>query len=100
MPFIAKTTKHQLGNAKYLADRGAAILVEQKDFTVEKAAELLEKTDRAELLRIAEAARSIAAPRAAEAVADLIEDVVRRRAGLPPLHDDKAQQPTAADTGR
>lgn len=100
VPFIAKTTKHQLGNAKYLADRGAAILVEQKDFTVEKAAELLEKTDRAELLRIAEAARSIAAPRAAEAVADLIEDVVRRRAGLPPLHDDKTQQPTAADAGR
>lgn len=79
VPFIAKTTRHQLGNAKYLADRGAAVLVEQPNFTAEKVAELVEGMTREKILEVARGARAIAHPDAATKVADLIEDVVARR---------------------
>ena len=74
--FIAKTTKHQLGNAKYLADRGAAWLVNQADFTPQAVAKLISGMTRESLLEHAQAARAIAAPDAAAKVADLIEEVV------------------------
>ncbi len=80
VPFIAKTTKHQLGNAKYLADRGAAWLVNQADFTPQAVAKLISGMTRESLLEHAQAARAIAAPDAAAKVADLIEEVVARRA--------------------
>lgn len=79
VPFVAKTTRHQVGNAKYLADRGAAMLVEQPQFTAEHVASLLEETTREKLLAVAKNARAIAAPQAAEAVADLIEEVIAKR---------------------
>ena len=84
VPFIAKTTKHQLGNAKYLADRGAAWLVEQADFTAESAANLIRGMTREEILKRAEAARAIAVPDAAAKVSDLIEEVVARRSPKTP----------------
>ena len=80
MPFSAKTTKHQLGNAKDLADRGAAWLVNQADFTPQAVAKLISGMTRESLLEHAQAARAIAAPDAAAKVADLIEEVVARRA--------------------
>ncbi|WP_443743774.1 undecaprenyldiphospho-muramoylpentapeptide beta-N-acetylglucosaminyltransferase [Sutterella sp.] len=76
VPFIAKTTKHQLGNARYLAERKAAWVVEQPEFTPEKAAALIEGMDREKLLAVAEAARAIAVPDAAVKVADLIEETL------------------------
>lgn len=76
VPFIAKTTKHQLGNARYLAERKAAWLVEQPEFTPEKVAALIEGMDREKLLAVAEAARAIAVPDAAVKVADLIEETL------------------------
>ncbi|MDO5530835.1 undecaprenyldiphospho-muramoylpentapeptide beta-N-acetylglucosaminyltransferase [Sutterella sp.] len=79
VPFIAKTTRHQLGNARYLADRGAAVLVEQSGFTAEKAAELIGGMTREKALGIAKAARAIAAPDAAGKVADLIEQTLAAR---------------------
>ncbi len=79
VPFVAKTTHHQVGNAKYLADRHAAELIEQPDFTAERVAEMLAGTTREALLERAKNARAIAAPNAAEAVADLIEETIARR---------------------
>ena len=76
VPFIAKTTKHQLGNARYLAERKAAWLVEQPEFTPEKVAALIEGVDREKLLAVAQAARAIAVPDAAVKVADLIEETL------------------------
>lgn len=76
VPFIAKTTKHQLGNARYLAERKAAWLVEQPEFTAEKVAALIEDMDREKLLTVAEAARAIAVPDAAVKVSDLIEETL------------------------
>lgn len=80
VPFIAKTTKHQLGNAKYLADRNAAWLVEQPEFTPEWVAKLIEEMTRESILERARAARAIAVPDAAAKVADLVEEVVAARA--------------------
>ncbi len=79
VPFVAKTTRHQVGNAKYLADRHAATLIEQPDFTADRLAALLADATRESLLETAKNARAIAAPRAAEAVADLIEEVIEKR---------------------
>lgn len=76
VPFIAKTTKHQLGNARYLAERKAAWLVEQPEFTAERVAALIEDMDREKLLTVAEAARAIAVPDAAVKVSDLIEETL------------------------
>lgn len=76
VPFIAKTTKHQLGNARYLAERKAAWLVEQPEFTPEKVAALIEGVDREKLLAVAQAARAIAVPDAAVKVSDLIEETL------------------------
>lgn len=80
VPFVAKTTKHQVGNARHLAERGAAIMVEQPDFTAEHAAQILAEATREKLLETAEAARALAVPDAAAKVADLIESVVAARA--------------------
>lgn len=33
VPFVVSTTQHQLGNARYMQDEGAGILLEQKDLT-------------------------------------------------------------------
>lgn len=79
VPFIAKTTRHQLGNAKYLADHSAAVLVEQSDFTAERVADLVDSMTREKILEVARGARAIAQPDAASKVANLIEDVVARR---------------------
>ena len=79
VPFIAKTTRHQLGNAKYLADRGAAWLVEQPEFTAERVAALIEEMTRERILKVAKAARAIASPDAAGKVADLIESTLAAR---------------------
>lgn len=79
VPFIAKTTRHQLGNAKYLADRGAAWLVEQPEFTAERVSRLIEEMTRERILEVARAARAIAVPDAARKVADLIEQSARPR---------------------
>lgn len=81
VPFVAKTTKHQLGNAQYLAGRGAAMVVEQREFTAERAAQILADASRAKLLDLAKAARALAVPDAAAKVADLIESAAAARLG-------------------
>ena len=81
VPFVAKTTAHQKGNAQYMADRHAAIMVPQEDFTVERMSELISGLTREKLLEIAKNARATARPQAAEAVADLIEETVEKKKG-------------------
>lgn len=73
VPLVLKTTAHQMGNARYMAEKNAAILVSQSDFTVDRMSEMISGLTREKLLEIAKNARSIARPHAAEAVADLIE---------------------------
>ena len=62
---------HQTTNARYLADRGAAILIPQAEFTPEKLAHLLHGFSRGKLLEMAHAARTAAKPDATRVVGDI-----------------------------
>lgn len=62
---------HQTANARYLSERGAAILVPQAEFTPEKLAQLLQSLSRDKLLEMACAARGAAKPDATRVVGDL-----------------------------
>lgn len=79
VPFVAKTTAHQVGNARFMSRAGASVMVEQKDLTVQKAADILAGLDREQLMTMGINARRIAKPQAAKNVADLIEAVVDGR---------------------
>ncbi len=76
VPFVARTTAHQRGNAHWMRDAGAALTFEQKDFTAEAAADMLAGMTRGRILELARAARGAARPDAAERVADLIEEAL------------------------
>jgi UDP-N-acetylglucosamine--N-acetylmuramyl-(pentapeptide) pyrophosphoryl-undecaprenol N-acetylglucosamine transferase len=68
---------HQTLNARYLSDRGAAILIPQKAFTPDKLAGLLQSLSREKLLEMALAARAAAKPDATRSVADICRELAR-----------------------
>jgi UDP-N-acetylglucosamine--N-acetylmuramyl-(pentapeptide) pyrophosphoryl-undecaprenol N-acetylglucosamine transferase len=70
VPFPHAVDDHQTANAKFLADRGAAILIQQTDLSAVKLAELIRSLDRAKLLDMARKARALGKPDAARAVAE------------------------------
>ena len=70
VPFPFAVDDHQTTNARYLADPGAAILIQQRDLTSEKLAEVLRGLSRRELLAMAEKAHALGRPDAARAVAE------------------------------
>jgi UDP-N-acetylglucosamine--N-acetylmuramyl-(pentapeptide) pyrophosphoryl-undecaprenol N-acetylglucosamine transferase len=70
VPFPYATDDHQTANAKFLAERGAALLVPQSDLVPERLASLLRSLDRGQLLAMAMKARALAKPDAARVVAD------------------------------
>ena len=80
VPYPFAVDNHQVGNARYLADIGAARLVIQRDLTPSGLAALLEAllVDRDALLSMAEAARTRARVDAAERIADACREVARR----------------------
>ena len=61
---------HQTANARFLADKGAAILLPQSEFTPERLAELIRSLDRVQLAAMAERARALGKPDAARFVAE------------------------------
>jgi len=69
VPFPFAVDDHQTTNARYLVERGAAVLVRQRDLSPERLAELLRGFTREQLREMAERARSAAKPDATEAVA-------------------------------
>jgi len=73
VPYPYAVDDHQLANARYLADRGAAVCVPQLDFTPARLTDMLRDVaaDRTVIVRMAEAARSAAMPDAAETVAQI-----------------------------
>lgn len=77
VPFVVSTTQHQLGNAQYMQDEGAGILLEQKSLTPEVLYEKLSSLSRDELIAIATRARSLAKRAAAKTVADTIERLAK-----------------------
>ena len=70
VPFPFATDDHQTANAKFLSERGAAVLVPQPELTPERLAAMLRTLDRRQLLEMAIKARQLAKPDAAKVVAD------------------------------
>jgi UDP-N-acetylglucosamine--N-acetylmuramyl-(pentapeptide) pyrophosphoryl-undecaprenol N-acetylglucosamine transferase len=70
VPFPFAVDDHQTTNARYLADAGAAILVQQRDLRPAGLAETLRGLARERLLAMAEKARTLGRPDATRAVAD------------------------------
>ena len=66
---------HQTFNARYLADRDAAILMPQAEFTPENLAQRLQSLSREQLLSMARAARGAAKPDATRVVGDICREL-------------------------
>ncbi|MCF0253698.1 MAG: undecaprenyldiphospho-muramoylpentapeptide beta-N-acetylglucosaminyltransferase [Duodenibacillus sp.] len=75
VPFIAKTTRHQEGNARYMQRNGAALWLPQEQLTPEHLLGLLMSTSREKIVEMAVKARAISRENAAGAVADMIEEI-------------------------
>ena len=71
VPYPFAVDDHQVGNARYLSDAGAARLIIQRDLTAVGLADILSElfADRARLLAMAEAARRRAQPEATDHIA-------------------------------
>ncbi|NSL56429.1 undecaprenyldiphospho-muramoylpentapeptide beta-N-acetylglucosaminyltransferase [Uliginosibacterium aquaticum] len=71
VPFPHAVDDHQTGNARFLSERDAAILMPQSELTAQGLAGWLARVSRERLLEMARAARSCARPQAAAEVAEL-----------------------------
>jgi UDP-N-acetylglucosamine--N-acetylmuramyl-(pentapeptide) pyrophosphoryl-undecaprenol N-acetylglucosamine transferase len=69
VPFPHAVDDHQTANARFLADRGAAILIPQRDLSPQRLAGLIGSLDRPKLLQMAQKARAAGKPDAARVVA-------------------------------
>jgi UDP-N-acetylglucosamine--N-acetylmuramyl-(pentapeptide) pyrophosphoryl-undecaprenol N-acetylglucosamine transferase len=85
VPFPAAADNHQVRNARSLVDAGAAVMIEERDLTGELLAReirsILASTERRE--RMKRAAGRLGSPQAAQEIADVLSDLVRRRWGSP-----------------
>jgi UDP-N-acetylglucosamine--N-acetylmuramyl-(pentapeptide) pyrophosphoryl-undecaprenol N-acetylglucosamine transferase len=77
VPFPHAVDDHQTANARFLSERGAAILIQQRDLTPQKLAELIRSMDRAKLLEMAKKARALGKPDAARIVAQRCMEIAR-----------------------
>jgi UDP-N-acetylglucosamine--N-acetylmuramyl-(pentapeptide) pyrophosphoryl-undecaprenol N-acetylglucosamine transferase len=71
VPFPHAVDDHQTVNARFLVDRGAALLIPQRELTPERLAGELAAVDRPRLLAMAERARAVAKPEATRRVAEV-----------------------------
>jgi len=79
VPYPHAVDDHQTANAKFLADRGAAILLPQERLTPESLATLIRSLDRDALLAMAKKARGMGKPDAARTVADRCAELLEGR---------------------
>jgi UDP-N-acetylglucosamine--N-acetylmuramyl-(pentapeptide) pyrophosphoryl-undecaprenol N-acetylglucosamine transferase len=77
VPFPHAVDDHQTVNARFLADRGAALLVPQSEVTAPKLAALVGSLDRTKLLDMAKKARALGKPDAALLVARRCMEIAR-----------------------
>jgi len=77
VPFPHAVDDHQSANARFLSGRGAAILIQQRDLTPQRLAELIGSMDRAKLLEMARKARALGKPDAARIVAQRCMEIAR-----------------------
>lgn len=69
VPFPHAVDDHQTTNAEFLAEQGAAVLVQQRDLSAELLADWLRGQSRDSLAAMAERSRSLAKPDATDEVA-------------------------------
>jgi UDP-N-acetylglucosamine--N-acetylmuramyl-(pentapeptide) pyrophosphoryl-undecaprenol N-acetylglucosamine transferase len=69
VPYPHSVDDHQTINARFLADRGAALLIPQAELTAQRLAEVLGGLTRERLLAMAQAARAAGRPEATRSVA-------------------------------
>jgi UDP-N-acetylglucosamine--N-acetylmuramyl-(pentapeptide) pyrophosphoryl-undecaprenol N-acetylglucosamine transferase len=69
VPFPHATDDHQTANARFLSEKGAALLIQQNDLSPQKLAGIIASLDRAKLLAMAQKARALGKPDAARVVA-------------------------------
>lgn len=77
VPFPFAVDDHQTTNAAYLAEAGAAILLQQKDLTVNKLAEILAGLNRAQCMEMAIKARALGKPDATANVAGICKELAK-----------------------
>jgi len=77
VPFPHAVDDHQTGNAAYLANNGAAMLIQQKDMTVADLHHILSKVTREKLLKAAQKARALGKPGATQVVAEICMEVAK-----------------------
>ena len=69
VPYPHSVDDHQTINARFLADRGAALLIPQSELTAQGLAGVISKLTRERLLAMAQSARAAGRPEATRAVA-------------------------------
>ncbi len=75
VPFPFAVDDHQTYNARFLSEKGAAVLLPQTDLNAEKLAQLLRDLDREKLKAMAIAARALAKPDATAQVAQVCREL-------------------------
>ena len=75
IPFPFAVDDHQSGNARFLSDQGAAVLLPQKELSAETLTQLLREMNRGKLLRMAQAARKLAKPEATQVVVSVCQEL-------------------------
>ena len=76
VPYPHSVDDHQTINARFLADRGAALLIPQSELTAQRLAEALGGFTRERLLAMAQAARAAGRPEATRSVAQACMELV------------------------
>ena len=77
VPFPHAVDDHQTANGKFLADHGAAFLIQQRDLTPQTLAQTIQRLDRSRLLEMARKARALGKPDAARVVAERCMSIAR-----------------------
>ena len=72
IPFPYAVDDHQKFNAKYLSDKNAAILLEEKDLTENKIDEILQSLDKDKLSSICDALEPLKQEKPAKAIVDYL----------------------------
>ncbi|MDD2914053.1 MAG: undecaprenyldiphospho-muramoylpentapeptide beta-N-acetylglucosaminyltransferase [Gallionella sp.] len=75
IPFPFAVDDHQTHNARFLSERGAAVLLPQRELNAQKLAQLLQELTREKLLAMAQQARGVAKTDAAQQVAQVCAEL-------------------------
>jgi UDP-N-acetylglucosamine--N-acetylmuramyl-(pentapeptide) pyrophosphoryl-undecaprenol N-acetylglucosamine transferase len=77
VPFPHAVDDHQTANARFLAERGAALLLPQRELSPQTLAQMIQGLDRTRLLDMARKARALGKPDAARIVAERCMSIAR-----------------------